>query len=107
MNYKFNSPALKCCWNDQNSQIYVGLLDGSIKAFDLGSGQVGDVGRHNAGISSLHFVQGMNSLISTAYESNVYVWQIGNPNPVATFNAENKVFCSDFRFPTLVAGTAN
>lgn len=107
MSYSFQSPALKCAWNDQNSQIYVGLMDGAIKVFDIGSQQVADVGRHSAGISSLHFVPGMNTIISTGYESNIQFWQMGNPNPVMTYNAENKVYTSDFQFPMLVAGTAN
>ena len=107
MTYKFQSPALKCTWNDQNTQIYVGLLDGSVKAFDLGSSQVADVGRHTAGISSLHFVPGMNAIVSTAYESQVHVWQLGNQSPAMTISAENKVFASDFKFPILVAGTSS
>lgn len=85
--YKFNMPALKCVWSDQNNIIYVGLLDGSIKAYDLGSGQVADIGRHGAGISGLHFVQGMNAIVSTAYENNIHIWQPGSPNPVMTISA--------------------
>lgn len=107
LTYKFPLPALKCTWNDQNNHIYVGLIDGTIKVFDVASQQVGDIGRHGAGISSLHFVPGMNAIISTAYENNIHVWQPGNPNPLLTINADNKVFTSDFQFPTLVAGTAN
>lgn len=64
---KFNSPALKCTWNDQGNQIYVGLMDGTIKLYDIGSGQSVDVGRHGSAISSLHYVPGMNAIVSTAY----------------------------------------
>lgn len=107
MTYKFPSPALKCAWNDQGTQIYVGSMDGSIKCFDLGSNQTVDVGRHNSAISSLHFVPNMNAIISTSYESNIQFWQLGNQNPVLTINAEQKVFTSDFQYPMLIAGTAN
>ena len=64
---KFASPTLKCTWNDQGNQIYVGLMDGSIKLYDLGSGQNVDVGRHGSAISSLHFVPGMNAIVTTAF----------------------------------------
>jgi len=104
--YKFPLPALKCAWNDQSNHLYVGLMDGSIKAYDLNSGQVADIGRHSAGISSLHYVPGQNVIISTGYENNVHFWQPGQPNPVLSVNAENKVYCSDFEFPMLVAGVA-
>ena len=85
--YKFQMPALKCTWNDQNTNIYVGLADGSIKAYDLGSNQVADIGRHGAAINSLHFIPGQNALISTAYENTINTWQPGNPNPVLSINA--------------------
>ena len=107
LSYKFPFPALKCTWNDQGNHIYVGLLDGSIKLFDVGSSQVADIGRHNAAISSLHFVPGMNAVVSTGYEATAQIWQPGTPNPVMSINAENKIFTSDFQFPTLAAGTAN
>ena len=107
MTYKFPSPALKCTWNDTGTHIYVGLMDGSIKAFDIGSSQTMDIGRHALGISSLHYVANMNTVISTSFETNVQFWQIGNQNPVLTLNAEQKIFASDFQYPILVAGTAN
>jgi len=107
MSNKFASPALKCTWNDQGNQIYVGLMDGSVKLYDLGNGQVSDIGKHGAPISSLHYIPGMNAIISTAYEPMIQIWQQGNPSPVLSINAENKVFASEFQSPILVAGTAN
>lgn len=107
ISFKFPSPALKCTWNDQSTQVYVGLMDGSVKVYDVNSGQTADVGKHSAAISSLNFVPGMNTVVSTAYEPNIHFWQLGNPNPVMSLSADNKVFTSDFVFPMLVAGTAN
>jgi mRNA export factor len=82
-------------------------MDGSIKVYDINSGQTADVGKHTAAISALHFVPGMNTVVSSGYESNIQFWQLGNPNPVMTYNAENKVYTADFQFPMLVAGTGN
>jgi len=107
MSYRFTSPALKCVWNDQCTQIYVGLMDGSIKIYDLGSGQTADMGRHNVSISSLNYVPGQNVLVSTGYENIINFWQAGNPTPVLTINADNKVYAADFQYPMLIAGTAN
>lgn len=58
---------MKCAWNDQHTQLFVGLADGSVKSYDLSSGQILDVGKQNAPISSLHFINGMNAVLSTAY----------------------------------------
>jgi WD40 repeat protein len=63
-------------------------MDGSIKLFDLATMKVIDIGRHGAPISSLHYVPGMNAVVSTAYEPTVHVWQTGNSSPVLTVNTE-------------------
>ena len=82
-------------------------MDGTIKAFDLGSSQVVDIGRHNAPISSLNFSSTQNIIASTGYENVIQLWQPGNPNPVMTLNAENKIYACDFVYPIIIAGTAN
>ncbi|CAM6006158.1 unnamed protein product [Sphagnum balticum] len=84
--YKFNSPALKCCWSSQTNHIYVGLMDGSIKAFDVNTSQLADIGKHNTAISSLNFIPGQNALISTGYDNIVNFWSPGNSSPVLNFN---------------------
>jgi mRNA export factor len=104
--YKFPSPALKCTWNDLGNQLYIGFMDGSIKAYDFGSNQIQDVGRQNEAISSLHYIPGSNALISSGYEPTINIWQIGCPTPALTINANYTVYTSEFQFPLLVAGTA-
>ena len=86
ISYKFNFPVLKCTWNDQGNQVFVGLMDGSIKLFDLATKKIIDVGKHGAPISSLHYVTGMNAIVSTAYEPTVHIWQQGNSSPVLSIN---------------------
>jgi hypothetical protein len=62
-------------------------MDGSIKALDLGSGQTIDIGKHQTGISSLHYSSTQNIVVSTGYENTVQFWQPGNPSPVLSINA--------------------
>ena len=61
------TPALCCCWAPDNSKIFVGCIDGTIKAVDTSNMSVMDIGKQNAGISSLHMVPNQNILTSTAY----------------------------------------
>jgi mRNA export factor len=82
VSYKFQSPLTKCCWNYENNQIYFGAANGMVKSYDVNSGNVLDVGKHNAGVSSLHVIPGQNTVISTGYENFVHFWQNGNPNPI-------------------------
>lgn len=104
ISFKHNYPALKCTWNNEGSQVYVGMADGLIKSFDINSQNIQDVGSHNSAISSLHMVPNQNILISSGYEEALNFWQVGNTNPIAQINMENKVFASDFQYPFLVAG---
>lgn len=104
---KFASPALKCCWNADSSQIMTGLSDGFVKSFHVNSGSIVDVAKHNNAISSLNYFSAQNTLISTAYDSGVMFWQNGQPQPIFSLNLENKVYTSDFQFPLFVAGLAN
>ena len=101
------TPALSCCWAPDNSKIFAGCIDGTIKAIDTSNMSVTGIGKQTAGISSLHMVANQNILISTAYENNIQFWQLGSPNPVFTVDAGNKVFTSDFKNNLLVAGTAH
>ena len=101
------TPALSCCWSPDNSQIYCGCIDGTIKSIDTTNMSVSNVGKMNTGISTLHMIPGQNILISTAYENNIQFWQNGNPSPVFTLDVGNKVFASDFKNNLYTCGTAN
>lgn len=104
---KMSQPALKCTWNDQSSQLFIGLIDGTVKAIDINTQQTADLFKHTSAISSLHFIPTMNTLICSGYDSLIKCYQVGNSSPSLTIDAQNKVFASDFQFPYLVAGTAN
>lgn len=67
LSYKFALPVLKCTWNDQCNQIFVGLLDGSIKSYDLYTTQVVDIAKENTAISCLQFIPSMNSILTGGY----------------------------------------
>lgn len=100
------SPGICCTWSPDNTSLYVGCGDGAIKQLNLNTMGFTDVGKHNAGISGIHFSANMNILISTAYENSINFWQ-GGPNPIFQLDIQNKVFTSDFSNNTLVGGTAN
>ena len=101
---KINSPLTACCWSPDNSAIFVGCGAGSIKAVDINSSNVMDIGKQNSGISGLHYVASQGCVMSTAYESNVGFWKPGNNGPVFNLDLGNKVFCSDFVNGIFAAG---
>lgn len=100
------TPALSCCWNGDNSALYMGCMDGTLKIMDINTQSINQIGKHNASISNLHYIPQQNVLISNAYENNIHFWQ-GGPNPVFSVDVMNKVYTSDYKNGVLVGGTAN
>ena len=99
-----NAPGLTCCWNMDNTSLYIGCADGFIKQLDLNTMGFGaDVGKQTAGISSVHYIPHLNCVLSTGYENTVNYWQ-NTQNPVMSINVENKIFCSDFKNGILAGG---
>ena len=104
---KVNSPLTACCWSADNSALYIGCGDGSIKAVDINTSNIVDVGKQNAGISGLHYIPNQNVVIASAYENNIGFWKMGNNGPVFSMDVGNKVFCSDFQNYLYTAGCSN
>ena len=98
-----NSPATCCAWSSDNSSLYLGCGDGMIKKLDLNNMGMMDVGKHNAGVSTLNYINELNVLASTGYESKIHFWQ-GNPNPAFSLDVGNKVFCSDYKNGVMAGG---
>lgn len=84
---KMPQPALKCTWNDQSTQLFIGLIDGTVKAMDINTQQTADLFKHGSALSSLHFIPNLNSLICSGYDSIIKFYQIGNPSPCLTVDA--------------------
>ena len=99
-------PATCLAWNQDNTIIYLGCIDGVIRAMDVNTMNITEIGKHNVGISSINFVPGQNVLISTGFEDKVNFWQ-GNPNPVMSVSVENKIFVADYNNGVLAGATAN
>jgi WD40 repeat protein len=101
-----NTIPLCSCWNADCTALYIGCMDGTIKIVDLNTMNVNEIGRHNASVSNLHYIQQQSVLISNAYENKINFWQ-GGPNPVFSVDVTNKVFVTDYKNGVLCGGTAN
>ena len=43
--FNFDSPAVSCCWNSDNTALFVGLGNREIKAIDVNAGNILDLGK--------------------------------------------------------------
>jgi hypothetical protein len=57
------------------------------------SGQVIDIGQHQAAINYLKFIpEHGNTLVSSAYENQVHFWSLNSPKPIQTTIYSSKIF---------------
>lgn len=62
-----NVPILCSCWAPDNSKIFLGCIDGTIKAVDTTTMNSTDIGKHDSAVSALNFIPEKNTIISTSY----------------------------------------
>lgn len=86
-------PLTFCHWGSQNNAIFLGTSKGEIKAFDPNSGQVIDIGVHQAPINYMKSIPEFgNTLLTSAYDSKVLFWNLNSKNPVQTIGFSKKIF---------------
>lgn len=101
---KVSAPIMGLAWNAQNTGLFAGCGDNSIRGIDLTSSKDVPLGKHNSPVKDVFFVAAQNMVISTSYDKNINIWQPGNPNPVFNLPLNNKVYVADFVNPIFGAG---
>ena len=59
----------------------------------MNSGQVIDIGQHQAAINYVKFIpEHGNTLVSSAYENQIHFWSLNSPKPIQTTTYSAKIF---------------
>lgn len=102
-----NDPILNISWKKDCTAIFAGCADGSVKAFDVNSGNSILIGKHDNAVNSVHWIENMNAIMSISYNNQIKFWQLNNPNPVWQLTTDHRIYISDFNFPFVFLGLAN
>jgi len=76
-------------------------------AWDILSGQCQNIGKHNAGIVNMFYVNQINMLVSFSLDKTFKFWDLKSQQPKASFQMNQKIFCADIVYPIMLLGMAN
>ncbi|XP_060655355.1 protein Rae1 [Drosophila nasuta] len=105
---KVNSPVLDISWSDDGSKIYL-ATGHEVHQWDLQSDQVTQIGAHNAGVSSCHWIKAPNyaCLMTGSWDKTVKFWDPRNPLPMLKKDTPDRCYAADVFYPFAVIGCAN
>jgi mRNA export factor len=90
-------PLTTCTWSPDGNALFVGTCTGDVKALDINTGQLMDVGVHPAAINYLRYLpEHYNTLLTSAYENNVHFWDFKSKNAVQTLSFSKKIFKASY-----------
>ena len=96
-------PILSVSWKNDCSTIFTGGCDNLVKAWDLNSNNIRNIGTHQAPVREVLWCEQINHLITGSWDSSVSFWDGRSPNPTANIQLGSRVFAMSLRYPLLVA----
>ena len=67
--FNYDSPILNVSWNDIG--IIAGCGDKTVRLFDVNKKHNIKIGDHNEAVSSVHWIQNMNLIVSMSYDKTI------------------------------------
>jgi len=106
---QFENPILSLAWiPDQSPNIVTGSTDGSISLIDLTQNKQSLIGKHDAGVKDVCFLQGPNVVISGGWDNRVCFWDLRQPNkPALFFDLGKKIYSMSLANHLLVVAMAD
>jgi len=103
----YQSPVLSCCWDGDGTQVFSGNCNNKAMVLDVATGSSRQVGEHAAPIRSVKIYAAQRLLVTGSWDKTIKYWDGRQPQPVATINVPERVYCMDLRGDVLAIGTAS
>ncbi|KAI5165248.1 mRNA export factor [Nematocida sp. ERTm5] len=101
------SPILCSCFSNDGMYLFTGSADGVVRAVDMGTGNLSELGRHSLAVSSMVFTSA-RTLVTGSWDKTVKVWNINNPQaPPKEILMEEKVCGMDSKMSTITILLSN
>jgi len=101
------SPCLCVKWHEDEKTVFAGCTDGSVKSYDVVSGNCSVIGKHEGPVKSAHWLSSSKTLLTLSFDKTVRFWDPRQIEPVAMHRLDHKVYCSDVVFPYLAIGLSD
>jgi mRNA export factor len=104
---KAGSPILTSAFAPQAQQIVLGESSGKVQLWDLGSNAVQTMGTCGGGVSMCVANTASNVVVTGSWDKSVKYWDLRSPQPVASVDLPERVFCGDTVGNLTVVGSAD
>jgi len=100
------SPCLSVDWHQDAPRLFVCCTDGSVKLFDVETGDSSVVGHHEGPVKSVYWIRDTNALLTLSFDQTLRFWDIRQEGSkhIAGFKMAYKPFCSNLIYPNLAVG---
>ncbi|KAF5208833.1 putative nucleoporin [Clavispora lusitaniae] len=108
--FQHEAPVFSARWSVDGARICSGGADKQVRLFDLASQQSQQIGAHDAPVRCVRAVQvgptATEVVVSGSWDKTLKYWDTRSPQPVATVNLPERVYCMDTAQKLMVVGCA-
>jgi len=102
------SPCLSVKWNDDETRVFAGCADGTVKLFDiLNGGKCLEIGKHEGPVKSVHWIPSEKCLLTISFDKTIKCWDLRQDGHTSELQLDYKPFCSDVLYPYLAVGLSD
>ncbi|XP_064535939.1 protein Rae1 [Drosophila montana] len=105
---KVNSPVLDVSWSDDSNKVYLSTAGREVHQWDLQSNQLTQIGAHDAGVRSCHWIKAPNyaCLMTGSWDKTLKFWDIRSPMPMLSLILPNRCYDADVLYPMAAVACA-
>ena len=105
--FEAQSPCLSVKWHEDETTVFAGCADGSVKSYDFPSGSCSEIGRHEGPVKSVHWLSSSNALLTLSFDKTLRFWDPRQAKHVAGFRLDHQIYCSDVLDSYLAIGLSD
>ncbi|TFL04660.1 WD40-repeat-containing domain protein [Pterulicium gracile] len=90
--FDHRAAVLDCCFSADGKLAYSAGLDNTVRAMDLTSEKLSNLGLHNQAVSSILYSQSTNSVVTGSWDRSLKVWDPRTNASHSTYNTRERVY---------------
>eukprot|EP00730_Choanoeca_flexa_P013687 TRINITY_DN5591_c0_g1_i3.p1 TRINITY_DN5591_c0_g1~~TRINITY_DN5591_c0_g1_i3.p1 ORF type:complete len:335 (+),score=70.12 TRINITY_DN5591_c0_g1_i3:72-1076(+) len=105
--FKLGGPVLDTAFIGDGSKIVSAGADKTVQLCDLASGQMQQIGAHDAPVKTADFCPNLNCVMTGSWDKTIKFWDMRSPQPMGSFNLPERCYAADVVGDLAVVATAD